>query len=252
MDYNEWKLHVLGGQSGVVGCRFEGIITDWGEDLDSIDRLYTRAYFKIVDMDKFNELEGDQKIISYLLDELGFDLSNCNNFPYGIKEVGSFVEGSRNRAYSYLGFDSRDKNMTERVFNVVRRGSNIFFGWEKNEPLVSLEKGNKVWIEKVEDNKKLIGIFDEIIMKIVREYEKNSLFLDVIYLSFNWKGLMLLADWLKPKEVVMKSNGMDKIIVGMRWGICFIVDKELELGMIKFEFKKNGEKKIETRYLDEF
>jgi len=249
MDYKEWILFIMGDDYEEVGCRYAGIVTDWGNDRDDSERLYCKAYFEIIDLKKFEEYNGGQKLISFLLDELGFDLSACNEFPYGIKELGSFMEASRNRAYAYLGFDSEDRNMTERVFDILRKESDVFFGWDKNEPPVSMGKEDKVWREKVKDNEKRKGIFDEFIMNIIRGYDS---LLNVIYLPFNWKLLMLLADWLKPGECIMKLNGKDKIIIGMKCGTYFIVDKELLEGMIKVEFKKSGERITETRYLDEF
>jgi len=252
MDYKEWILFIMGDDYKEVGCRFAGIVTDWGKDLNDTDRLYCKAYFEIIDSKKFEEFSGSQNIVSFLLDTLGFHISNCRDFSYGIKEIGSFVEASRNRAYAYLGFDSGDRNMTERVFDILKKESDIFFGWDKNEHPVSMGKEDKVWIEKVKDDKEMAESFDKFIMNIIGEYERKSLLPEVIYLPFTWKILTLLGDWLKPRTSVMKSNGMDKIMVGMQWGICFIVDKELLEGIIKVEFKKNGEKKIETRYLNAF
>lgn len=117
-------------------------------------------------------------------------------------------------------------------------------------------KKDEVQKGKGEDIKKsmLIGSFDEFIKKVVEEYQKNFFFPTVIYLPFNWKILMLLGDWLKPGDSIMKSNGKDKIIVGMHWGISFIVDKKLDLEVFKVEFGKYGIKgeKIETRKWDAF
>jgi len=75
MDYKEWMLSLAEGNFGLIGCRFEGIITDWGEDVDASKRLYCRAYFEIVNLKKFedNVMEKKNKNTSMgeVLDILG-------------------------------------------------------------------------------------------------------------------------------------------------------------------------------------
>ncbi|MCK4251917.1 hypothetical protein KAX97_10740 [candidate division WOR-3 bacterium] len=107
-------------------------------------------------------------------------------------------------------------------------------------------------IEKKTDNKKALKSFDELIMEIIHEYERNSLFPDVICFPFNWESLMLLGDWLKPNGSIMKSNGEDRIVVGMQWGICFMVEKGLSSETFTVEFEKKGKREIEMRKLNEF